>query len=128
MRAHQQLCLGHEWRYVHPTLGRGSCGWEKDLHFFTAHLIYLPQLPKSVGLVHIFGQPARPEVVNNRPILGYVSHSPHGYCTLTGLAKPWPIMQSHATGLGSAVPMVAMVAKVTEYHGGRIIVLPTPCT
>ena len=110
MCVHQQLCPGHEWRYVHPTLGQGGCGWEKDLQFFAACPIYLPQLLKSVGLVHILGQPAHPEVVNQRPILGYVGHSPHGYCTLTGLTKPWPIMQSHATGLGSAVSVVAMVA------------------
>ena len=35
-------------------------------------------------------------------------------------------MQSHAAGLGSAVLVVAMVAPITEYHGGKIIVLPAP--
>ena len=81
---------------------RGGHGQEKDLQFFAACLIYLPQLPKLVGLVHILGQPAHPEVVNQRPILGYIGHSPHGYCALTGLTKPWPVMQSHAAGLSSA--------------------------
>ena len=37
-------------------------------------------------------------------------------------------MQSHATRLGGAVLVVAMVAMVAEYHGGQIIVLPAPCT
>ena len=59
-------------------------------------LIYLPQLPKSVGLIDVFGQPAHPEVVNERPTLGHIGRSPHGYCAFTGLAKPWPILQSHA--------------------------------
>ena len=124
----QQLSMGHKWWYIHPMLGQGGHGWEKDLQFFAACLIYLPQLPKLVGLVHILGQPAHPEVVNQRPILGYIGRSPHGYCTLTGLTKPWPIMQSHATRLGGAVLVVAMVAPVAEYHGGQIMVLPTPCT
>ena len=124
---HQQLCTGHERWYIHPTLGRAGHGREKDLQFFAACPIYLPQLPKSVGFVHVFGQPARSEVVDKRPILGHVSHSPHGYYALTGLAKPWPIVQSHATGLCSAVLMVAMVATVAKYHGGQIIVLPAPC-
>ena len=88
----QQLSMGHKQWYVHPMLRQGGLGWEKDLQFFATCPIYLPQLPKSVGLVHILGQPAHPEVVNQRPILGYVSHSPHGYYTLTGLTKPWPIM------------------------------------
>ena len=109
--------------HVHPTLGQAGHGREKDLQFFAACPIYLPQLPKSVGLVHVFGQPVRPEVVDKRPILGHVSHSPHGYYALTGLAKPWPIVQSCATRLGSAVLVVAMVAMVAEYHGGQIIVL-----
>ena len=81
-----------------------------------------------VGLIDVHGQPARPEVVNERPVLGHVGGSPHGYCAFTGLAKPWPIMQSHATRLGGAVFVVAVVAMVAEYHGGRIIVLPAPCT
>ena len=93
---HQQLCTGHKWWYVHPMLGQAGHGWEKDLQFFTACPIYLPQLPKLGGLVHVFRQPAHPEVVNERPILGYVGHFPQGYCALTGLAKPWPIMQSYA--------------------------------
>ena len=63
-------------------LRQGGRGWEKDLQFFTACLIYLPQLPKLAGLIHILGQPARPEVVNQRPILGYIGRSPHGYCCL----------------------------------------------
>ena len=42
-----------------------------------ACLIYLPQLPKAVGLIDIRGQPARPEVVNERPVLGHVSAAPH---------------------------------------------------
>ena len=81
-----------------------------------------------VGLVDVHRQPACPEVVDERPVLGHVGSSPHGYCAFTGLAKPWPIVQSHATGLGSAVFVVAVVAMVTEYHGGQIIILPTPCT
>ena len=84
----QQLSTGHKWWYIHPSLGRGGCSWEKDLQFFTACPIYLPQLPKLVSLVYILGQPAHPEVVNQRPVLGYVSRSPHGYCALTGLTEP----------------------------------------
>ena len=84
----QQLSMGHERWYVHPTLGQGGHGREKDLQFFAACPIYLPQLRKLVGLVHILGQPAHPEVVNQGPILGYISRSSHGYCTLTGLKKP----------------------------------------
>ena len=99
-------------------LGQGGHGWEKDLQFFATCPIYLLQLPKSVGLIHVLGQPACPEVVDKRPILGHVGHSPHGYCAFTGLTKPWPIMQSRAAGLGSAVLVVAMVAPVAEYHGG----------
>ena len=88
MRVHQQLCMGHEWWYIHPMLGQASHGREKDLQFFAACPINLPQLPKSVGFVHIFGQPAHLEIVDKRPMLGYVGCSPHGYCALTGLAKP----------------------------------------
>ena len=128
MGVHQQLSTGHKQWYIHPTLGRGGRGQEKDLQFFAMHLIYLPQLPKSVSLVHILGQPANPEVVNQRPMLGYIGRSPHGYCAFTGLIKPWPIVQSCATGLGGTVLVVAMVAPVAEYHGGQIIVLPAPYT
>ena len=81
-----------------------------------------------VGLVDVRGQPARPEVVDERPVLGHVGSSPHGYCAFTGLAKPWPIVQSCAARLGGTVFVVAVVAMVAEYHGGRIIVLPAPCT
>ena len=81
-------------------------------------LIHLPQLPKLVSLVHILGQPACPEVVNQRPILSHIGCSPHGYCTLTGLTKPWPIMQMHAARLSSTVSVVAMVAPAAKYHGG----------
>ena len=109
-------------------LRQGGHGWEEDLQFFAACPIYLPQLPKLVGLIHILGQPAHPEVVNERPILGYIGHSPHGYCAFTGLTKPWPIMQSRTARLEGAVLVVAMVALVAEYHRGRIMVLPTPCT
>ena len=77
---HQQLCMGHKWWYIHPTLRQGGCGWEKDLQFFAACPIHLPQLPKLVGLIHILGQPACPEVVNQRPILSHIGHFPHGYC------------------------------------------------
>ena len=65
---------------------------------------------------------------DERPVLGYVGRSPHGYCAFTGLTKPWPIMQSRAAGLGGVVFVVAVVAMVTEYYGWRIIVLPAPCT
>ena len=114
----QQLSTGHKWWYVHPTPGQGGHGREEDLQFFAACPIYIPQLIKLVQLVHILGQPVCPKVVNQRPILGYVSRSPHGYSALVGLTKSWPIMQSHATGLGGAVLVVAMVALVAEYHGG----------
>ena len=70
-----------------------------------------------VGLVDVRGQPARPEVVDERPILGDVGRSPYGYCAFTGLAKPWPIVQSQAAGLGGAVFVVAVVVMVAEYHG-----------
>ena len=87
---------------------------EKDLQFFSAHPIHLPQLPKSVGLIHILGQPAYPEVVDQRPILVYIGRSPHGYSALKGLTKPWFIMQLHATRLSGAVFVVAMVALVAK--------------
>ena len=106
-------------------LGQASHGLEQDLQFFAIRPICLPQLPKLVSLVHIFGQPACPEVVDERPVLDHVGHSQHGYHAFTGLTKPWPIVQSHATGLGSAVLVVAVVA---EYHGRQIMVLPAPCT
>ena len=67
-------------------------------------------------------------MVDERPVLSDVGRSPHGYCTFTGLSKPWPIVQSRAAGLGGAVLVVAVVAMVAEYHVGRIIVLPAPCT
>ena len=98
-------------------LGQAGHGWKKDLQFFAACPIYLPQLPKLVGLVHILGQPVHPEVVDKRPILGYIGHSPHGYCAFAGLTKPWPIVQSRATGLGSAVLVAVVVALVAKYHG-----------
>ena len=125
---HQQLCTGQKWGYVHPTLRRAGHGQEKDLQFSAACPIYLPQLPKSVGLIDVHWQPACPKVVNERPVLGNVGRSPHGYCTFTDLAKPWPIVQSCATGLGGTVLVVAVVATVAEYHVGQIIVLPAPCT
>ena len=124
----QQLSIGHEWWNVHPTLRQAGRGWEKDLQFFTTCPIYLSQLPKLVGLVYILGQPAHPEVVDKRPILAYISRSPHGYFIFAGLTKPWTIVQSLAARLGSAVLVVAMVVLVAEYHGGRIIVLPAPYT
>ena len=51
----QQLSMGHKLWYVHPMLGQGSHGWEKDLQFFTARLMYLLELSESVGLIHILG-------------------------------------------------------------------------
>ena len=125
---HQQLSMGHKRWYVHPMPRQAGHGWEKDLQFFAACLIYLPQLPKLVSLVHILGQPAHPKVVNERPVLGYIGCSPHGYCAFTGLTKPWPIMQSCAARLGGTVLVVAMVERVAEYYRGRIMILPTPCT
>ena len=124
----QKLCTGHKQWYIHPMLGQSGRGQRKHLQFFAICLIHLPQLPKLVGLVHILGQPVHPEVADQRPILSYISCSPHSYCTLTGLTKLWPAMQMHAAGLSSAVLVVAMVALVTKYHRGRIIVLPTPHT
>ena len=81
-----------------------------------------------VGLIDVHRQPARPEVVNERPVLGHVGGSLYGYYAFTGLAKPWPIMQSCAAGLGGAVFVVAVLATVAEYHGGQIIILPALCT
>ena len=109
-------------------LGQVGCDWEKDLRAFATCLIHLPQLPKSISLIHILWQPARPEMVNQRPILVYISSSPHGYYNLTEIIKPWPIMQMHATGLSGTVFMVAMVALVAKYYGEQVILLPTPCT
>ena len=37
----QQLSMGHEWWFGHPTLWQGGHGQEKDLQFFAACLIYL---------------------------------------------------------------------------------------
>ena len=91
MCVHQQLLTGHKLWYIHPTLKRGGHGHEKDLQFFATCLIHLPQLPKLVGLVHILGQPACPEVVAQKPILSHIGCSLHGYCALTELTKPWPL-------------------------------------
>ena len=78
---------------VRPPNARASWPWpEVGPQFFAAYPIYLPQLPKSVGLINVFGQPVRPEVVDEWPILGHVGHSPNGYCAFTSLAKLWPIM------------------------------------
>ena len=118
MYIHQQLCMGHKWWYIHPMPGRDGCGWEKDLQFIAACLIHLPQLPKSVHLIHVVGQPAHPEVVNQKLILSHIYLSPGGYYTLTRLTKPWPIMQMHAAGLSNAVFMVTVVAPVVKYLGG----------
>ena len=77
----QQLCTGHKRWYVHPMLGQGGHGQAgRRTCSSLPHPIHLPQLPKLVGLIHILGQPAHPEVVNQRPILGYIGCSPHGYC------------------------------------------------
>ena len=122
----QQLCAGHEQWYIHPKLKQGSHGQEKDMQFFATCLVHLSQLPKLVNLIHILGQPARPEVVDQRPILGYIGRSLHGYCALTGLTKPPPTMQSFVTGLGGTDSVEAIVAPVIEYCGGQIMVLPTP--
>ena len=119
VHVHQQLCTGHERGYVHPMLSELAMAGSKDLQFFATCPIYLPQLPKLVSLVDIFGQPAHPEVADKRPILGNVGRSPHGYCTLAGLAKPWPIVQSCATRLGSTVLMVAMVAWSQSIMAGK---------
>ena len=97
----QQLCMGHERWYIHPTLGQGSHSREQDLQVIAACPIYLPQLPKMGGLIQILGQLAYPEVVNQRPILSHINHSPHGYYTLTGLTKSWPSIQMHAIRLSS---------------------------
>ena len=68
---------------VHPPeLGRGSHGWEKDLQFIATCPIHLPQLPKSVSLFHILGQPAHPEVVDQRSIMSHIGYTPHSYCAL----------------------------------------------
>ena len=88
------------------------------MQFFATCLIYLPQIPKLVSLIHILGQPAHSEVVDQRPILSYIGHSPLGYCCLTGLIKPWPTMQMCVTGLSGIVFVVAMVVPVAKYHGG----------
>ena len=74
------------------------------------------------------GEPACPEVVNQRPILSHIGHSPHSYCVLTGLTKPWPIMQRYGSRLSGAISVVAMVAVVAKYYRGQVVVLPTPCT
>ena len=116
--------MGHEWWYIRPTLRRGSCGWEKDLQFFAACPTNLSQLPKLVGLIYILGKPACPKVVNRRPILSHIGHSPYAYCALTGLRKLWPVIQMHAARLSSTIFVVAMVVLVAKYHEGQIIVLP----
>ena len=125
---HQQLCIGQERWYIHPILRQGGHCRDKDLQFFAVCPIYLPQLPKLVGLVHVFGQPARPEVVDKRPILGHVGRSPHGYCTVHSSQNHGPSCNLMPTGLGSTVFVVAIVATGAKYHGGQIMVLPTPCT
>ena len=125
---HQQLCPGHEWWCVHPILRQGGHGWEKDLQFFAACPIHSPQLPNLVGLIHILKQPAHPEVINQRPVPSHIGCSPHGYCALTGLTKPWLVMQMPAARLSSTVFVVAMVAPVTKYYRGQIIGVPAPHT
>ena len=81
-----------------------------------------------VSLIHILEDPAYPEMVDQRPVLSHISPTPHGYCTLTKLTKPWPVMQMLATKLNGAVPVVAVVAPVAKYHRGGLVVLPTPFT
>ena len=123
MCIHQKLCLGHKQWDIHPMLGRGGRSQDKDLKFIAACPIRLPQLPNLASLVHILGQSAHPEMVNQRPLLSLFGHTPHNYCALTGLTKPWPIMQTHATGLSSTVAVVEVVALVTKYYGRQLIVL-----
>ena len=55
-----------------------------------------------------------------------MGQTPHSYGTLTGLTEPWAIMKVQSTGLSGAIMVVAVVAPVTEYYGGQIIVLSTP--
>ena len=92
------------------------------------HLIHLPQLPKLVSLIHILGQPACPKVIDQRPIQSYISCTLNGCGALTGMTKPWPIVQVYAARLCGTIPAVAVVALAAKYHGGQIIVLPIPCT
>ena len=54
--------------------------------------------------------------------------TPHSYGAFTGLTKSWPIMKAFAIRLNGAVPVVAVVTPVTEYHGGKNIVLPASST
>ena len=56
--------MGYKQWDIHPVLGKGGCDWKKGLKFIAACPIHLPQLPKSVSLVYILGQPAHPELVN----------------------------------------------------------------
>ena len=99
-----------------PIAWAGGFGWEKDLQFIATCEIHLPHLPNSVGLIHILGQPVFPEVVDQQPVLSYISWTPDGYGTLAGIIKAWPFMIPCAIGLGSAIPMVAVVAPVAEYY------------
>ena len=108
-------------------LKQGSYGHEKHLQFIAECPIHLPQLPKLVSLIYILGQPACPEMVDQRPFLSHISYSLHGYCTLTGLTKPWPVMQMCAAQLSITVYVVSVVVPVIKYHRGRVVVLPTLC-
>ena len=62
------------------------------------------------------GLTAYPEVINQWPVLSYISWTLYGYSTFAGLAKPWPIIKLGVAGLSGAVLVVAMVVLVTEYH------------
>ena len=97
-----------------------------ELHCYMSGIS--PQLCNLVCLIHVLGHPAHLEVVNQRPILGHIGHTPHDYCALTRLIDLWPIMQMSATGLSGTVSLVEVVALVTKYRGGCLIVLPSPCT
>ena len=81
----------------------------------------------SVGLICILVQPACPEVIVPWPVLSYIDQTPHCYGAFAGLTKSWPIVKVGSARLNSAVPVVVVVAPFTEYHGGRIIVLPALC-
>ena len=50
-----KLRLGHKEWDVHPMLGGGGHGQEKDLQFIAACPIHLPQPFNSAGLIHILG-------------------------------------------------------------------------
>jgi hypothetical protein len=72
MSIHQQSGSCDEWRDVHPSAWFGRGLRNVDLEFGTSGSVVLGKVLYPVGFREVFGQPSRPEVIHQRPILGDV--------------------------------------------------------